>query len=77
MKYRARTTLEKTRDISVGAAGEDDNVLANLPSAHTMRRDIQQQQQKSNNLQRVPNDDDFAFVILQQYCVTTTGEEFL
>ena len=78
MKYRARTTLEKTRDIiSGGAAGEDDNVLANLPSARTMRLDIQRQRQKANNLSRVPNDDDFAFAIPQQYCVTTTGEEFV
>ena len=68
MKYRARTTLEKTQDIiSGGDAGEDDNVLENLPSARTMQQDIQQQRQKAKNLPRVPNDGDFAFVIPKKY----------
>ena len=37
MKDRASTTVEKTRDIISGAtAAENDDVLANLPSARTL-----------------------------------------
>ena len=63
MKDRAITTMEKTRDIISGAAAEqNDQVLANLPSARTLQRDIQRQRQKANNLPRVPDINDFAFL---------------
>lgn len=78
MKERARTTVEKTRDIiSGGAAAENDAVLANLPSARTLQRDIQRQRQKANIHAQVPNNNDFAFIIPQEYCLTTTGQQFL
>ena len=73
MKDRAITTMEKTRDIISGAAAEqNDQVLANLPSARTLQREIQQQQ-KANNLPRVPDNKEFAFLIPQEYSITTTG----
>ena len=78
MKDRAITTMEKTRDITSGAAAEqNDQVLANLPSARTLQRDIQRQPQKANNLPRVPDNNDFAFFIPLEYSITTTGNQFL
>ena len=78
MKARAITTMEKTCDIISGAAAEpNDQVLANFPSARTLQRDIQRQRQKANNLPRVPDNNDFAFLIPQEYSITTTGNQFL
>ena len=48
-------------------------MLANLPSARTLQRDIQRQPQKANNLPRVPDNNDFAFLIPQEYSITATG----
>ena len=46
-------------------------------SARTLQRDIQRQPQKANNLPRVPDNNDFAFLIPQEYSITTTGNQFL
>ena len=74
MKEQARTTNNKTRDIiSNGAAAENNGVLASLPSERTLKRNIQRHSQRANILDPVPA----AFVIPQQYCVTTTRMQFL
>ena len=78
MKEQARITNNKTRDIiSNGAGAENNGVLASLPSERTLKRDIQRHRQRANILDPAPAPNDAAFVIPQQYCVTTTGMQFL
>ena len=78
MKDRARTTTEKTRNIMAEeVSNEPDDVLAMLPSARTLQRDIQRQRQKHNIRDAIPDDNDFQFEIPNRYTLSTTGEQFL
>ena len=78
MKNRAQATREKTRDIirdSVAAIPQE--TIARLPNEETMRQDVRWQRQKANLLPPIPNNDDLAFVLPRNYCITMENTQFL
>ena len=78
MNQRAQTTRECTRDIiSTSVGGHTPEVLANLPSEEVIRRDIRRQRQLANQLPPVPANNNLAFVLPQNYCISLEGTPFL
>ncbi len=79
MREKAQNTTERTRIILIATcvSAQENEVLAQLPRAVTLARDIRRQRQRVNIDVPIPNANDLEFYIPREYRVTTSGLEIL
>ena len=78
MKREARISNARTNTIVAANIGvAEESVMANLPKAETMLRDVRRQRQIHNNMPEIPQRDDTMFNIPHQYTITQNNKQFL